>query len=215
MAVSTASFDAPCLRSASPVASFDSARATSRCSLGHVFVLEQLGLGEGPVEDLLHVLAEVLSGDRRARHDRQLLDGGVGLLGQHVHVRADAAQDGNDDAAFVLQKRLEQVRRLDALMIVRGCQLHCLLDSLLRLEGKLLQIHLSLRCHYVSIRWPRPAARCNDENRAGEGSRDNVALHLRTAARLLIGPLLATCMLEHNDCSPRHRQAHLDRRAIR
>ncbi len=134
----------------------------------HVLILQQLGLGECTVEDLLHVLAEVLPGDARTGDDGEPLHRVLDCLIEYRNGRSQPIQDGHHDAVVIPEESLQEMRRFDALMVARGGKLHCLLHRLLRFNGKLLEVHSidlqSLR--QVTVRLQRVPDK--DEDRAGD-----------------------------------------------
>ena len=110
---------------------------------GDVLVLEQLRLGQRPVKDLLQVFPDILPRDARAGDDGQLREGLVGLGLDVFQVGIELLEHRANDAAGFLQKRLHQMGRLDALVIMGGGDLHRLLNGLLCFHCKLLKIHSS------------------------------------------------------------------------
>src|SRR5690606_3999699 len=115
------------------------------------FVAQDLGFGQCAVEYLLEPIAQVLAGHACARYDRELRQGGIDLLCEDGGVHFEPLENRHHDALGILQESLQDVRRLDALVVLRGRYLHPLLDGLLCFEGKFLKVHLSLS-HYSTIR---------------------------------------------------------------
>ena len=105
---------------------------------GDVLVAEQLGLSQSAVENFLQRLADILPRDARAGDDGQLRHRLVGLGAEVVGVGPQTSEDGHHNAVRIAEERLEQMRRLDALVVCRGGDLGRLLHRLLRFYGKLL-----------------------------------------------------------------------------
>ena len=111
---------------------------------GHVFITQLLGLSQGTVKDFLGVGTDVLTAYRGAGHHGQLVQRLSRLGIQEVDAGPESGQHAHDDAVCVGQECLHQVGRFDPLMIARSSHLRGGLHDFLRLDRKLLKIHISL-----------------------------------------------------------------------
>ncbi len=107
----------------------------------YVLVTQRFRFFEREVERPVQVLADVLAGHGRAAHNRQRIERAVGERTERVEAHAELLEQGHDEPGLVLQKRFEQVGRLDALVVAALRQFGGGLDGLLRLDGKLVEVH--------------------------------------------------------------------------